>query len=110
MQDQVVNDVKSIYLAARDILQEPNDIESCQKINDTLEEVHMVKHVFSEDSVFKLKFFKIATDEKPFYQHWYQCKDDPEVCNHAVLRLSFNQNNTCARCKAFYLGKEDWLK
>ena len=49
--------LKSIYLAARDILQEPNDVESCPKVHDTLE-VLMVKPVFNENSACKLKFFR----------------------------------------------------
>ena len=69
--DQVVNDIKSICLAAGDILEKSNNIESCPKIHGTLE-VHMGKCVFNEDDLSKLKFFMMATDDKRFYQNLYQ--------------------------------------
>ena len=33
----------------------------------------MVKRVFNEDGACKLKFFRMAADDEPFYQHWYRC-------------------------------------
>ena len=50
-------------------------------------EVNMVKLVFNEDGVCKLKFFKMAADDEPFYQHWYRCEGDPEVWYHPVFPL-----------------------
>ena len=47
----------------------------------------MVKRVFNEDGACKLKFFKMAADDEPFYQHWYQCEVDREVCDHPGLPL-----------------------
>ena len=58
----------------------------------------------------KLKFFKLATDEKPFYQQWYRRPGDPEVCDHSVLSLMHDPDNTCASCRKPYLAKEDWLE
>ena len=87
--DQVVNDIKCICLAAGDILQESNNIESWPKIHGTLE-MHMGKCVFNEDDICKLKFFMMATDDKRFYQNLYQREGDPEVCDHPVLPFSFN--------------------
>ena len=51
----------------------------------------------------------MATDEKPFYQHWYRREGDPEVYDYHVLPLSYDQDNTWATCKSTYLAKEDWL-
>ena len=107
--DQVVNDTRSIYLAASDILQEPNDNENCIKIHGTLE-VQMMKHVFNEDGVCKLKFFRMVTDNEKFYQHWYRRERDPEVWDRPLLSLSFNQDNICVTCKGSYLSEEDWLR
>ena len=78
--------IKSIYHASSDILQEPNDIESYLKIHWSLE-VNMVKGVFTEDGACKLKFFKMAAEDEPFYQHWYRCEGDREVCDHPGLPL-----------------------
>ena len=50
----------------------------------------MVTRVLTEDGVCKLKFFKMATDDELFYQHWYRHESGLEVCNHPVLPLSFN--------------------
>ena len=32
---------------------------------------------------------------------------DPEVCDHPVLSLMLNQDNTCVSCRKPYLAKED---
>ena len=107
--DKAVNGIRSIYLAKHEILKEPSNIENAPKIYGTLE-VHMVTRVINEDGVCKLRFFKMATDDKPFYQHWYRREGDPEVCDHPALSLAYDQDNTCATCKAPYHGQEDWLK
>ena len=104
-----MKNIKSIYLSESDILPEPIDIENCPKIHGTLE-VHKVEHIFNEDGVCKLRFFEMTTDEKPFYQHWYRREGDPEVCDHHVLSLSYDQDDTCATFKSTYLAKEDWLR
>ena len=72
--------------------------------------VHMVTRVLNEDGVCKLKFFKMATDDELFYQHWYRHESGLEVCNHPVLPLSFNQGNTCTMCRTSDLGTDDCLR
>ena len=71
----------------------------------------MLKYVLNEDEdgVCKLKFFRMATDDKPICQYWHRREGDLEVCNHFVLLLSFNKDSTRATCKASYLVKKNWL-
>ena len=81
-----------------DIFEEPDDIQDAAKITDTLE-AHKIVPEFNDDSVCKLKFFKLATDEKPFYQQRYRRPGDPDVCDHPVLSLMYVPDNTCASCR-----------
>ena len=107
--DNTINGIKSLYLPECDVFEEPDDIEDAPKIAGTLE-VHKIVREFNDDNVCKLKFFKLATDEKPFYQQWYRRPGDPEVCDHPVLSLMHDPDNTCASCRKPYLAKEDWLE
>ena len=46
-----------------------------------------------------LEFFKIATDEIPFYTHWYPRPSDlKEPCGHCDLPEGFLMVETCASC------------
>jgi len=107
--DNTINGIKSLYLPESHVFDEPDDIENAPRIVGTLE-VHKVGREFNDDGVCKLKFFKVATDAKPFFQQWYRRPGDPEVCDHPVLSLLFDQDNTCASCREPYLAIEDWLE
>ena len=69
--DNTINGIKSLYLPECDVFEEPDDIEDAPKIAGTLE-VHKIVREFNDDNVCKLKFFKLATDEKSFSQQWYR--------------------------------------
>jgi len=107
--DLAIDNIISLYLSVNDVLEEPNDIDSAPKIPSTLE-VHRVQREFTVDGVCKLQFFKVASDSLPFHEEFYRKDGDPEVCDHPLLPLSFNPDNTCATCKGNYLGHEDWLE
>ena len=107
--DNTISGIKSLYLHECDALEEPDDIEDAPKIAGTLE-VHKIVREFNDDNVCNVKFFKLATDEKPFYQQWCRHRDDPEVRDHSVLSLMHDPDNTCASCRKPYLAKEDWLE
>ena len=68
--DNTINGIKSLYLPECDVFEEPDDIGDAPKIAGTLE-VHYIVREFNDDNKCKLKFFKLATYEKPFYQQWY---------------------------------------
>ena len=95
--DNTINGIKPLYLPECDVFKEPDDIGDAPKIAGTLE-VHKIVREFNDDDVCKLKFFKLATDEKPLYQQWHRRPGDPEVCNHPVLALMHDPDNTCASC------------
>ena len=65
--DKAVKGITSLYLTAQDVLIEPDDIEASPRIKDTLQ-IHMIKRFFDEQNAPYLQFFKMATDEKPFYR------------------------------------------
>jgi len=83
--DNTINGIKSLYLPESHVFDEPDDIENAPRIVGTLE-VHKVVREFNDDGV---------------------CK---QVCDHPVLSLLFDQDNTCASCREPYLAIEDWLE
>ena len=91
------DNIKSLYLSANDVLEEPDDIDSAPKIPSTIE-VHHVKRKLNVGGMYKLQFFKVV-----FYRKY----GDPEVRDHPLLSFLFKPDNTCADCKDSYLGKED---
>ena len=68
--DRAVKSITSLYLSAEDVLIEPDDIEASPRIKDT-PQIFMIKQFFNEQSVPYLQFFKMATDEKPFFTQFY---------------------------------------
>jgi len=68
--DKTVKGITSLYLPADEVLVEPDDIEMSPKIKDTLK-IHLVKRSFDQQRVPVLKFFKLATDVKPFFTQYY---------------------------------------
>ena len=103
--DHCINNITSLYLPLQNVLEEPDGIESAQKIPSTLQ-VHRVVRNFNDDGVCKLKFYRVANDDLPFHEQFYRKPGDPEVCDHELLPLSYNQDSTCAKCKGNYIGKE----
>ena len=69
--DKAVKGITSLYLPAEDVLIEPDDIEVSPAIKDTLQ-IHMIKRFFDEQNVPYLPFFKMATEEKPFFTQFYE--------------------------------------
>lgn len=67
---KTVKGITSLYLPADEVLVEPDDIDKSPKIKDTLK-VHVVKRSFDQQRIPVLKFFKFATDEKPFFTQYY---------------------------------------
>ena len=65
--DKAVKGKTSTYLPAEDVLIEPDDIEVSPRIKDTLQ-IHMIKRFFN---VPYLQFFKVGTNEKPFFTQFY---------------------------------------
>ena len=107
--DSIIKGINSIYMAEADVMQEPSDISEAPKIPGTLK-CHKIVRTFNEDNVCKLEFFKLASDQEPFYIQWYRKEGDPEVCGHDQLPLSFNIDTTCAQCRGQYNDDQDWLE
>ena len=49
------------------VLIRPEDIEASPRIKDNFQ-IHIIKWFFDEQNVPSLQFFKMATNEKPFFQ------------------------------------------
>ena len=57
--DKAVKGITSLHLPAEDVLIEPDDIEACPRIQETLK-IHMIKWFFDQQNVSYLQFFKIS--------------------------------------------------
>ena len=77
-----------MYLPAEDVLIEPNDIEASLRIKDTLQ-IHMIKRFFDGQNVSYLQFFKMATDERPFFTKFY----GEGACGHQKIAADDNHWN-----------------
>ena len=82
---KAVKGITSIFLPAEDVLIEPEDIEASPRIKDTLQ-IHMVKRFFDEQNFPYLQFFKMATDEKPFFTQFY----GEGACGHQKIAADDN--------------------
>ena len=68
--DKADKGITSLYLHAEDVLIEPDYIVVFPIIKDTLQ-IHIIKRFFDEQDVPYLQFFKMATNEKPFFRQFY---------------------------------------
>ena len=59
-----------LYFPAEDVLIELDNIKTSPRIKDTLQ-IHMIKRFFDKQNVPYLQFFKMTTDEKPFFTQFY---------------------------------------
>ena len=104
-----IDNIKSQYLLVNEVLEKPDDTDPAPKITSTLE-AHLVKREFNVNGVCKFQFFIVASFSLPLHKEFCWKYSDPEVCDHLLLPLLFNPDNTCAACKHSYLGKKDWLE
>ena len=65
--DKAVKGINSLYLSAKDVLIEPDDIEVSPGIKDTLS-IHMIKRFFDEQNV---PYLKSLYDENLFFTQFY---------------------------------------
>ena len=72
---------------------EPQDIETSPKNPRTLK-VHKVLRTYNEDNVWKMEFYELADETGSFHIQWYRKEDDPEVCGHNQLPLSYETDQT----------------
>ena len=62
-------------------------------------QVHMIKSFKTKAGFSYLEFYRIATEEKPFYTHWYRRTGDlTDPCGHNDLPEGFQVDETCASC------------
>ena len=88
---------------------EPQDIETSSKSPRTLK-VHKVLRTSKEDDVCKMEFYEFDDKADSLHIQWYGKDDQPEVCGHNQLPLSYKTDQTCRYCKEKYKGNEEWLE
>ena len=98
--DKAVKGITYFYLLAEDVLIEPDNIEASPRVKDTLH-IHMIKWFFDEQNVPYLQFFKMATDEKPFFTQFY----GEEACGHQKTAADDNHRYSCHED---YEPTEEW--
>ena len=69
----------------------------------------MVKSSRTKASFYDLQFFKIASDKKPFFTHWYRRPGDiVDPCGHLDIPDDYNIVLTFANCLNGEIGSS-WI-
>ena len=84
--ERLVKGITSLYLPTEKVLKEPEDIESSQRITDTLQ-IHMVKRFFDNRKVCFLEFYHLVTDNKPFLQN-FTTKEDLAIKTIPLVKIA----------------------
>ena len=93
-----VESVTTLYLPTKEILPEPMSVSDAPYIKGTLD-VHRIIRRKNIQGVMYLEFYRLSSDEVPFFTQYYRNDDDPIVCGHQ----SFNDGlNKCANCFSVY--------
>ena len=103
---KLVESVTTIYLPSKEILPEPASIANAPYIKGTLE-VHRVVRRKNFQGVMYLEFYRLSSDEAPFFTQYYRNDDDPIFCGHQ----SFNGGpKKFATCFSVYHQGEEWME
>ena len=102
-----VASIKSVYLPATDVLNEPENIkQESKKIPETLKVHRMEK--FEVKGVHGLKFSYLVEDEQPFCTQWYSNGSDVVICGHEIADVD---DDHCALClEEYQQRKEEWIQ
>ena len=101
-----VESVTTLYLPTKEILPEPATVSDAPYIKGTLD-VHRIIRRKNIQGVMYLEFYRLSSDEVPFFTQYYRNDDDPIVCGHQ----SFNDGpNKCANCFSIYHQREEWIE
>ena len=88
---------------------EPASIETAPYIKGTLEIQRVVRRKYFQGVIY-LEFFRLFSDEDPFYTQYYRNDDDPIVCGHR----SFDEGPiNCTNYFSTYQQQqqgEEWMK
>ena len=75
--DTAVKGITSLHFPAN-VLIEPEDIEASPRIKDNFQ-IHIIKWSFDGQNVPNLQFFKMATNEKPFFSDNFMGNDHQKI-------------------------------
>ena len=106
-----IRGVDVLYMSISDIGVEPDYIDGTPYIADMAAlQAHMIKSDRSKAGFYHLDFYKISTDQTPYYTHWYPRPSDlQEPCGHNDLPESYVLEETCASCLQGEIGPA-WLR
>ena len=99
---KAVKGITSLYLPAEDVLIKPDGIKASPRIKDTLQ-IHIMKRFFDKKNVPYLQFFKMATNEKPFFAQFYV----EGVGSHQKIAADCNHYGSCL---GDYESNEEYLQ
>ena len=103
---KLIESVTTLYLPTKEILPEPASVSDAPYIKGTLD-VHRIIRRKNIQGVMYLEFYRLSSDEVPFFTQYYRNDDDPIVCGHQ----SFNDGpNKCASCFSIYHQGEEWME
>ena len=98
--DSNMRGVLLLFMPASEITEEADFILETPYVESMcMLKVHMVKSFKKKAGFYYLQFFKIATDDNPFYTHWYcQPGDLTDPCGHMDLPVHYAVNvNVCKK-------------
>ena len=75
--DMAVKGITSLHFPAN-VLIEPEDIEASPRIKNNFQ-IHIIEWFFDEQNVPNLQFFKMATNEKPFFSDNFMGNDHQKI-------------------------------
>ena len=104
--DQKITAITTIYLPQEEVFEEPDEIKFAPKIPETLQ-VHKIIRRISKEKIPYLEFYKLASDQEPFFTQYYRKDGDPVVCGHGD---NDSDENHCGLCGKEHLGISEWLK
>ena len=99
--DRICAGIDSLYLAEKDVLEEPDCIQSATAIPETMKTHKIVRGVNKRNVQFN-QFFYLSTDKKPHFTQWY---GNVTECGHNDEDVD---DNTCAQCKS--RDGQEWMQ
>ena len=106
--NKIVKGIKVVFMYEDEVIDEPEYVADTPYVEAMRSlQVHMVKSGKTKAGFTYLEFYKIATDKKPFYTHWYG-NNLTEPCGHFDIAPGYNINETCACCLMGEIGSS-WI-
>ena len=103
--DKKVESIDTLFSPECELFVEPNEVAKAPKIPQTLQ-VHKVIIHMSKNGMLYLKFFYLASYEKPVFTQYYRKEGDPEICGDEGMDVE--DQSHCVKCREAE-NRSDWF-